>query len=108
MAFCQGLSCIVAVVGGDAFLGDVKPPRLGYFMECCPSVYLVLEAPKHGYRELGGPQSRLRGWAIIDVPRYRGYKTLIIALESFIERVAEAVHSTRGRIGTHMLLWVLS
>jgi hypothetical protein len=33
MAFCQALSRLVTTVGGDAFPGDVKPPRLGYLVE---------------------------------------------------------------------------
>jgi hypothetical protein len=35
-----------------------------------------------------------------------GYKTLIVAPESSVEQVAEAGHLTRGRISTHMLLWL--
>jgi hypothetical protein len=34
MAFYQVLSCLITAVGGDAFLGDVKPPELRYLMEC--------------------------------------------------------------------------
>jgi hypothetical protein len=37
-------------------------------------------------------------------PQYPGYKTLTVAPEPSIERVTRVVHSTRGRIGTHMIL----
>jgi hypothetical protein len=45
-------------------------------------------------------------WAKTGDPRYPGHKTLIVALEPSIERVARDVHLTGGRIGTQMLLWV--
>jgi hypothetical protein len=39
-------------------------------------------------------------------PWYPGYKTPAISPKPSIERVAGAVHSTGGRICTHMSLWV--
>jgi hypothetical protein len=36
------------------------------------------------------------------------YKTPTVAPEPFVELVARAVRLMGGRIGTHMLLWVLS
>jgi hypothetical protein len=45
-------------------------------------------------------------WVITDDPWYQGYKTLIVAPEPSVEQAVIAVHSTRGRIGTHMLLRV--
>jgi hypothetical protein len=44
-----------------------------------------------------------RNWC----PQYPGYRIPIVAPESSVERVARAVHLTRGRSGTHMLLRVL-
>jgi hypothetical protein len=49
-----------------------------------------------------------RFWIVTGDPWYPGYKTLIVAPEPFVERVTGAVHSTGGRIGTHMVLWVPS
>jgi hypothetical protein len=45
-------------------------------------------------------------WAVICGPWYHGYRTPIVAPEPFVERVVGAIHSTGGRIGTHMLLRV--
>jgi hypothetical protein len=56
----------------------------------------------------GENRSYLDLWVVIGDPRYLGYKTLIVTLEPSIERVAEAVHLTGGRIGTYMLLRVPS
>jgi hypothetical protein len=50
----------------------------------------------------------LQSWAVTGVPQYPRYKTLIVALEPFIEKVVGVVHSMGARIGTHMLLRVLS
>jgi hypothetical protein len=55
----------------------------------------------------GGNQSYPDSWAITDGPRYSGYNILTLSPEPSIKRVAGAVHSTRGRIGTHALLWLL-
>jgi hypothetical protein len=54
----------------------------------------------------GGNQEYLEFWVIIGDPRYLGYETLMVSLEHSIEQVAKVGHSTGGRIGTHMLLWV--
>jgi hypothetical protein len=51
----------------------------------------------------GGNQSYLDFWVITGDLRY---KTTIVAPEPSIERVARAVHSIGGRIGTHVVLWV--
>jgi hypothetical protein len=56
----------------------------------------------------GGKWSYLEFWVVTSDPRYPGYKTPTVAPEPSIERVAEAVCSTGGRIGTHMVLWVPS
>jgi hypothetical protein len=55
----------------------------------------------------GGNRSYPYFWAIASDPWYPGYETRTVALEPSVERVVRAVHSTGGRIGTHMLLWVL-
>jgi hypothetical protein len=55
---------------------------------------------------IGGNRSYLDFWAITGDPWYTGYETLTVAPEHFVEWVAGAVHSTGGRIGTHMLLRV--
>jgi hypothetical protein len=54
----------------------------------------------------GGNRSYLDLWVITGDPRYSGYKTPTVAPEPSVERVARAVHSIRGRIGTHMILRV--
>jgi hypothetical protein len=54
---------------------------------------------------IGRNQSYLDLWAITDDP---WYKTPTVALEPTVERAVRAVHSTGGRIGTHLLLWVPS
>jgi hypothetical protein len=64
--------------------------------------------PTRYWKPPGVSRARLQGWAITDAPRYPGYKTPIVAPEPFIEWVARAVHSTEGKISTHMLLWVPS
>jgi hypothetical protein len=68
----------------------------------------VLEASERGCGSSGVSLAELRGWVITGVPRYPRYKTPTVALEPFVERVAGGVRSVGGRIGTHMLLWVLS
>jgi hypothetical protein len=57
---------------------------------------------------VGGNWSYLELWVVTSDLQYLGYKTLIVAPEPSVERVAGAVHSTGGRIGTHMLLCVPS
>jgi hypothetical protein len=54
---------------------------------------------------IGRNQSYLNLWAITGDP---WYKTPIVALEPTVERAVRAVHSTGGRIDTHLLLWVPS
>jgi hypothetical protein len=44
-------------------------------------------------------------WVITDGPQYPRYRTPIVAPEPSVEWVVRAVHSTGGRISTHMLLW---
>jgi hypothetical protein len=44
-------------------------------------------------------------WAVINDPRYPGYKTPTIAPVPFDKRVAGADHLRDGGIGTHMILW---
>jgi hypothetical protein len=45
-------------------------------------------------------------FSITGDPRCPTYKTPIVAPEPSVERMAEAVHSTGGRIGTHISLRV--
>jgi hypothetical protein len=54
-----------------------------------------------------GNFSYLEFWDITGGLQYSGYITLIVAPEPSVERVAGADHSMMGRIGTHMVLWVL-
>jgi hypothetical protein len=42
-------------------------------------------------------------WVVTSDPRHPGYKTPTVVPESSIERVVRGVHSTGGRIGTHLL-----
>jgi hypothetical protein len=99
-----------AAVGGAALLGDVKP-RAWIFVEVLivwvPAVP-ILEAPGVAPRSPGVSRDGLRGQAVTGVPQYPGYKTLTIAPEPFVEQVVRAIHSSGGRIGTHMLLRVQS
>jgi hypothetical protein len=53
-----------------------------------------------------GSRPCLDFWAVTSDPQYPGYMALIVAPEPAVERVARAVHSTRGRISTHMSLRV--
>jgi hypothetical protein len=55
-----------------------------------------------------GNQSNPDLWVITSDPRYPGHKTLTIAFEPSVDRVARVVHSMRGSIGTHMVLNVPS
>jgi hypothetical protein len=45
-------------------------------------------------------------WDIIGGPRYLRYRTPTVAPEPSVKRVARAVHSMGGRIGTHISLRV--
>jgi hypothetical protein len=45
-------------------------------------------------------------WVVTGGPQYSGYKTLIVAPEPSVELVGRVVHSTVGRMGTHMSLRV--
>jgi hypothetical protein len=54
----------------------------------------------------GGNRSYPYFLAETDGPRYPGYKISIVASQPSVERVAGAIHSMGGRIGTHMLLRV--
>jgi hypothetical protein len=56
----------------------------------------------------GGNQPYLDLWVITGDPWYLRYKAPTVALEPSIKWVARAIHSMGGRIGTHMILWVLS
>jgi hypothetical protein len=44
--------------------------------------------------------------AVTGGPRYLRYKTLTVTSKPSVERVARAVHSMGGRIGTHMSIRV--
>jgi hypothetical protein len=55
---------------------------------------------------LEGTWSYLDLMAVTGGLRCPGDKTPIVAPEPSVEWVVEAVHSTGGRIGTHMSLWV--
>jgi hypothetical protein len=55
---------------------------------------------------LEGTMTYLNFLAITNDPRYPGYKILIVAPKPFVERVERAIHSTGGKICTHMSLWV--
>jgi hypothetical protein len=46
-------------------------------------------------------------WIETGDPLYLGYKTPIVASEPSVEQMARVVYSMEGRIGTHMILWVL-
>jgi hypothetical protein len=56
----------------------------------------------------GGDRPYLGFWAVTSNPRYPGYKTAIVAPEPSVEQVVKVGHLMGGRIGTHMMLQVLS
>jgi hypothetical protein len=55
---------------------------------------------------VGGNRSYPNSWAVTGDPWYPGYKTLIVAPEPFVKQVIGVICLMRGRIGTHMILWV--
>jgi hypothetical protein len=88
-----------------AFPGDMKPPGLDI---CGGADRSGTYSPGTGSPPAQVSRAGLRCWAVTGVPWYHGYKTPTVALEPFVERVVRVVRSTGGRIGTHMLLWVLA
>jgi hypothetical protein len=77
-------------------------------VESGPLGYPVPKAPGHGSCDPRHVLSRDSRLAIIGVPWYPMYKTLTVAPDPFIEWVVRAARSTGGRVGTHMLIQVLS
>jgi hypothetical protein len=69
--------------------------------------YLVCGAWFPSHLPLEGTGSYPDFWALTGGPRYSGYNTPVVAPEPSVERVAGAIRSMGGRMGTHMLLRIL-